>query len=31
VDEFHVDAGGALTNLGNVADLGAGIEGIAAD
>jgi 6-phosphogluconolactonase (cycloisomerase 2 family) len=31
VDEFHVGAGGALTDLGNVSDLGAGIEGIAAD
>ncbi len=31
VDEFHVDAGGSLTDLGSVADLGAGIEGIATD
>jgi DNA-binding beta-propeller fold protein YncE len=31
VDEFHVGAGGSLTDLGNVADLGAGIEGIATD
>ncbi len=31
VDEFHVGAGGSLTDLGSVADLGAGIEGIATD
>ena len=31
VDEFHVGASGALTDLGNVADLGPDIEGIATD
>jgi hypothetical protein len=31
VDEFHVNAGGTLTDLGSVASLDAGIEGIATD
>jgi len=31
VDELHVNADGSLTDLGSVASLGAGIEGIAAD
>lgn len=31
VDEFHVNSDGSLGNLGSVAGLGAGIEGIATD
>lgn len=31
VDEFQVNSDGSLTDLGSVADLGPGIEGIAAD
>ena len=31
VDELHVNADGSLSDLGSVAGLGTGIEGIAAD
>ncbi|MCL2394006.1 MAG: lactonase family protein [Acidimicrobiaceae bacterium] len=31
VDEFHVNPGGSLTDIGSVTGLGAGIEGIATD